>query len=169
MIIKGRRRPKPKKKKRRKTKASVPPWRGYRSNWGPRFHNYTPLTVPRGKLLDEALEVELIAIPRNTQTPRNADTAKHCQYHRKYGHTIEGCQTLKDKIEELVQDGHLCKFVKTSTATPRSPQCDTNYFSKDMERSERRDTRSLDDYRSTARRKQRESPIRRTRLRSESP
>ncbi|XP_068483393.1 uncharacterized protein [Phaseolus vulgaris] len=32
----------------------------YRPNRGPRFHSYTPLVVPRGKILDEALQIELI-------------------------------------------------------------------------------------------------------------
>jgi len=107
----------------------------YWLNRGPRFHNYTPLTVPRGKVLDEALQPELIPAPRQAQTPRNANTAKHCQYHCNCGHTTEGCQALKDKIEELVQAGYLRKFVKTSTAIPRSPQRDTDYFSRDRERS----------------------------------
>ena len=63
----------------------------YRSNRGPRFHNYTPLTVPREKVLDEALQTELIPTLKQTQTSPNADTAKRCQYHRNYGHTTEGC------------------------------------------------------------------------------
>ena len=62
------------------------------------------------------------------------------KYHRNYGHTTEGFQTLKDKIEELIQVGHLHKFVKTSFTASRSPQCDTDYFSKDQERFGRRDT-----------------------------
>jgi len=106
----------------------------YRSNRGPHFHNYTPLKVPRGKILDEALQTELISTLKQTQTPPNADTAKRCQYHRNYGHTTEGCQALRDKIEELVQAGHLCKFVKTTMSAPRSPQRDIDY-SKDKERS----------------------------------
>jgi len=73
----------------------------------PRFNNYTPLTVPRGRALDEALQTELIPTLKRYQTPPNADTAKHCKYHRNFGHTTEGCQALKDKIEELIQAGHL--------------------------------------------------------------
>ena len=62
----------------------------YRSNRGPRFHNYTPLTVPRGKIMDEALQIELIPALKQTQTPSNVDTTKRCQYHRNYRHTTEG-------------------------------------------------------------------------------
>jgi len=83
--------------------------------------------------MDEALQVELIPTLKQAQTPHNVDTTKRCQYHRNYGHMTEGCQALKDKIKELVQVGHLRKFIKTSTIAPRSPQCDTNY-SRDRER-----------------------------------
>jgi len=93
----------------------------YRPSRGPRFHSYTPLTVPRGKVLDETLQTELIPTLRQAQTPRNVDTAKHCQYHYNYGHTTEGCQALKDEIEEPVQASHLHKFIKTSIVVPRSP------------------------------------------------
>jgi len=61
----------------------------YRSNRDPRFHYYTPLTVPRGKVLDEALQAELILAPRQAQTPQYADTTKHCQYHCNYDHTTK--------------------------------------------------------------------------------
>ena len=32
----------------------------FRENRGPRFYSYTPLTVPRGRIIDEALQAELI-------------------------------------------------------------------------------------------------------------
>ena len=134
----------------------------YRSSRGPRFNNYTLLTVPRGKILDEALQTELIPTLKQTQTPPNADTAKRCQYHRNYGHTTEGCQALRDKIEELVQAGHLRKFVKTTMFAPHSPPARHDY-SRDKERSGRRDHHCM------SRRKRSESPVRQTRPQSESP
>jgi len=137
----------------------------YCPNRGPRFHNYTPLVVPRRKILDEAQQTELIPALKQSQTPPNADTGKRCQYHRNYGHTTEGCQALKDKIEELVQAGHLRKFVKTTITTPRSPQRDPD----SRERSGRRDNRTRDDHRRSNIRKRSESPVRRTRPKSESP
>jgi len=126
-------------KERDKNRGIRPPAVGtdrdqYRLNKGPRFYNYTPLTVPRGKTLDEALQTELIPALKQAQTPPNADTTKRCQYHHNYGHTTEGCQTLKDKIEELVQVSHLRKFIRTTAAAPRSPQHDIDYY-KDKERS----------------------------------
>jgi len=46
----------------------------FRENRGPRFLNYTPLTVPRGRILDESLQAELISTLKQSQTPKNADT-----------------------------------------------------------------------------------------------
>ncbi|XP_068475257.1 uncharacterized protein [Phaseolus vulgaris] len=126
----------------------------HRPNRGPRFHNYTPLIVPRGKVLDEALQIELIPALKQSQTPPNADTSKRCQYHRNYGHTTEGCQALKDKIEELVQAGHLRKFVKTTLTVSRSPQRDHD----PRECAGRRDDRTRDNHYLLNRRKRSESP-----------
>jgi len=66
----------------------------------------------RARILEEALNTDLITAPRRVPTPPNANTTKHCWYHRNYGHTTEDCFTLKDKIEELIQAGHLRRFVK---------------------------------------------------------
>ena len=65
----------------------------------PRFIKYTPLNVPRSRLLDEALQADLIPLPRKTTTPPNADITKYYGYNRNHGHTIEECKSLQDKIE----------------------------------------------------------------------
>ncbi|XP_068477362.1 uncharacterized protein [Phaseolus vulgaris] len=133
----------------------------------PRFNSYTPLTGPRGRALDEALQTDLIPILKQYQTPPNADTAKHCQYHRNFGHTTEGCQALKDKIEELIQAGHLRQFVKR-TRNSRSPPRSTDRTSRGVDRSYRNDYKRRTDH-NQASRKRSESPVRRTRARSISP
>jgi len=51
---------------------------GFRENREPRFLSYTPLTVPKGRVLNEALQAELILALKQLHTPRNADTSKHC-------------------------------------------------------------------------------------------
>ena len=40
-------------------------------------------------------------------SPNNADQKKQCRYHQNSKHSTEECQTLKDKIKELIQVGHL--------------------------------------------------------------
>jgi len=49
----------------------------------------------------------LIPPPRKASSPENTDRRKRCRYHKNRGHSTEECQALKDKIEELVQVGHL--------------------------------------------------------------
>jgi len=70
------------------------------------------LTTERGRILDEALNVELIPPPRKVASPNNANRRKECRYHQDSGHSTEECQALKDKIKELIQAGHLRRFVR---------------------------------------------------------
>jgi len=79
----------------------------------PRFTRYAPLTVARSRILNEALQADLIPSPRKTTTPPNADMTKYCCYHRNHGHTTEECKTLQDKIEELVCAGHFRCFIRS--------------------------------------------------------
>jgi len=76
-----------------------------------RFTCYTPLTTDRSRILKEAISVDLLTTLKRTNTPHNAYQTKHCRYYRNFGHTTEDCWALKDKIEELVQAGHLRRFV----------------------------------------------------------
>jgi len=68
--------------------------------------------------LDETLNVELILPPRKVISPNNADQRKQCRYHQNTGHSTEECQALKDKIEELIQAGHLRRFVRNGRDPP---------------------------------------------------
>jgi len=72
-----------------------------------RFAKYTPLNAGRARILEEALSTELIPAPRKFPSPPRADQTKHCRYHRNHDHSTEECIALKDKIEELIQAGHL--------------------------------------------------------------
>ena len=78
----------------------------------PRFTRYAPLTVARSRILDEALQADLLPPPRKTTTPPNADMTKYCQYHHNHSHTTEECKALQDKIEELVRAGHFRRFIR---------------------------------------------------------
>ena len=86
----------------------------------PRFTRYAPLTVARFRILDDALQADLIPPPRKTTTPPNADMTKYCHYHRNHGHTTEDCKALQDKIEELVCAGHFCRFIRRDDHPSRS-------------------------------------------------
>jgi len=88
-----------------------------------RFTRYTPLTTDRSRILEEALSADLLTTLKRTNTPPNADKTKHCRYHRNFGHTTEDCWALKDKIEELVQAGHLHRFVQ-GNQEDRRPRVD---------------------------------------------
>ena len=92
-----------------------------RDNRRPCFSRYTPLNVDRSKILQDALNAKLIPPPRRALSPENADRSKKCPYHKNTGHSTEECQALKDKIEELIQAGHLRRFLRSSRETRRSP------------------------------------------------
>ncbi|XP_020215687.1 uncharacterized protein LOC109799523 [Cajanus cajan] len=87
---------------------------------GPRYSHYTPLNDRRSAVLDQALASEVLAVPKRASTPPRADTTKSCKYHRNRGHSTEGCAALKDKIEELIEQGQLQRLVDR----PRSPRRD---------------------------------------------
>ena len=60
----------------------------------PRFTRYAPLTVARFRILDKALQADLIPPPRKTTTPPNADMTKYYSYHRNHDHTTEDYKAL---------------------------------------------------------------------------
>lgn len=77
-----------------------------------RFTKYTPLNNDRGKIMDEALSVDLLLTPWKVLSLRDVDPSCKCRYHRNIKHTIEECQALKHKIEELIQVDHLRKYME---------------------------------------------------------
>jgi len=104
----------------------------------PYFTRYVPLNVPISRLLEEALQADLIPPPCKTTTPPNVDTTKYCRYHRNHGHTTKDCKALQDKIEELVRAGHFRHFVRREDQSARShhpprpahrrpPPCDSRH------------------------------------------
>lgn len=55
---------------------------------------------------------DLIPTHGKVPLPLNVKSTKHSKYHYNYWHTIDECDALKDKIEELIQEGHLWHFVR---------------------------------------------------------
>ncbi|XP_020225281.1 uncharacterized protein LOC109807167 [Cajanus cajan] len=83
-----------------------------RANRSGRYDFYTPLNAPRVHILEEASNNNLLALPPPGHTPNNADKSKHYRYHRNYGHTTDERCTLRDRIEELIQAGHLGHYIQ---------------------------------------------------------
>ncbi|XP_014519809.1 uncharacterized protein LOC106776854 [Vigna radiata var. radiata] len=98
-------------------------------NLNPKYDRYAHLTAPREKVLERALQSNLIS-QRRKFPPKNVDATQICRFHNSGGHTTEGCQTLKDEIEKLIRAGHLREFVKEDSGrmgysprkTRRSPE-----------------------------------------------
>ncbi|KOM40250.1 hypothetical protein LR48_Vigan04g044800 [Vigna angularis] len=63
---------------------------------GARFEKYTPLNMPRARVLEEALSADLIRLRPSRSSPK-ADGTKHCTYHLNIGHDTEDYTVLKDK------------------------------------------------------------------------
>ncbi|XP_014521801.1 uncharacterized protein LOC106778353 [Vigna radiata var. radiata] len=62
--------------------------------------------------------------PQKRPTPPGAENSKHCLYHQNMGHDTEDCTTLKDRIEELIQVGHLKQYIRAyrhETSPARHP------------------------------------------------
>ncbi|XP_020224265.1 uncharacterized protein LOC109806305 [Cajanus cajan] len=83
-----------------------------KANKGGRYDFYTPLSTTRVHILEEASNNNVLTLPLPGHNPNNADRTKHCRYHRNHDHTTEKCRTLRDRIEELIQAGHLGQYVQ---------------------------------------------------------
>ncbi|XP_020209660.1 uncharacterized protein LOC109794625, partial [Cajanus cajan] len=86
---------------------------------GPRYTTYTPLNASRAKVLEQALASEILVIPKRANTPPRDDKAKTCRFHRNRGNSTEECSALRDKLEDLIKQGHLRSFVSSQDHRPR--------------------------------------------------
>ncbi|XP_020209069.1 uncharacterized protein LOC109794006 [Cajanus cajan] len=103
---------------------------------GPRYSHYTPLNTSRATILEQALALEVLAVPKRASTPPRADTTKSCKFHRNRGHSTEECLALKDKIEDLIKQGQLQRFVDRPSS-PRYSDPQRRHDRPEGERSER--------------------------------
>lgn len=82
-------------------------------NQVPRFYEYTPTTVLVGKIYNENEHLKIFTILPNIRTPVNRhDNSKYCRYCRDVGHTTDECWVLKDKVERLIRQEQLRKYVR---------------------------------------------------------
>ncbi|XP_047152945.1 uncharacterized protein LOC124824555 [Vigna umbellata] len=107
----------------------------------PQYVHYMPLNAPRARVMEEALIADLLTLTQSP-TPKGADGRKHCQYHQNFGYTTEDCTTLKDKLENLIQEGHLRRYVQDKGRSPlggaRRPPKRSNHPQRDDRRSRSR-------------------------------
>ena len=47
---------------------------------------------------------------------------EYCQYHQAHGHATDLCRKLKDKIEMIIREGHLQRYVREDEENDREPQ-----------------------------------------------
>lgn len=73
---------------------------------------YTPLNAKLSTILDNSLHDGSIRRPAPFVGTMGRNSDSCCRYHKTDGHTSNDCWTLKQQIEQLMQRGHLKKFVK---------------------------------------------------------
>ncbi|XP_019432174.1 PREDICTED: uncharacterized protein LOC109339215 [Lupinus angustifolius] len=88
-----------------------------------KYSTYTPLNASRSRILQEVLSTHLVQLPRPRPTkPGPQDRSKYCDYHSMFDHLTNDCTQLWDTIEDLIQAGHLQRFIAGLEQRRRSPQ-----------------------------------------------
>jgi len=110
----------------------------------PRFSRYASLSIPRSRILNEALQTDFIPLPRKTLNPPNTNMTKYYKYQRNNGHTTNECKALQDKIEEFICVGHLRRFVKREGQYNFRPveNCDRTHTRQNDHRHQKNDRRN---------------------------
>ncbi|KAJ1416389.1 hypothetical protein SESBI_17345 [Sesbania bispinosa] len=71
----------------------------------------TSLTVEKGQILRKVFHTKLLQFPPPSRTARGPDKEKWCEFHWASGHNTKECWTLVEQIEELIEQGHLQKYI----------------------------------------------------------
>ncbi|XP_028096701.1 uncharacterized protein LOC114296595 [Camellia sinensis] len=73
---------------------------------------YTELTELINKILLKVQHIPFFKWPPKMTGPPDARRQdKRCEYHKDHGHDTDSCYSLKDHLEELVQDSRLTQYV----------------------------------------------------------
>ncbi|KAL0448744.1 UNVERIFIED_CONTAM: Pro-Pol polyprotein [Sesamum latifolium] len=92
---------------------------------------YTPLTVPITQALMAVEGKGLLPHPKSwKEGPQRSQSDKFCHFHNDYGHTMEECRHLKNKIRRLIQNGYIQEYVCWEKARRTGP-----YQKKEADRS----------------------------------
>ncbi|KAJ1443670.1 hypothetical protein SESBI_00264 [Sesbania bispinosa] len=76
------------------------------------FDTFTPLNTSKARILKEVYQSDLIRLPPQAEGPKGPDMSKWCDYHRAKGHDTKDCWTLTNKIERLIKEGYLGRYVE---------------------------------------------------------
>ena len=77
-----------------------------------RFTNFTPLNAPLDQVLMQIKDEKTLTFPGKLKSdPTKQSRNKYCRFHRDHGHDTTDCYDLKQKIETLIREGKLQKFV----------------------------------------------------------
>ncbi|XP_019431618.1 PREDICTED: uncharacterized protein LOC109338767 [Lupinus angustifolius] len=88
-----------------------------------KYSTYTPLNASRSRILQEVLSTHLVQLPHLRPTKSGPqDRSKYCDYHSMFSHLTNDCTQLRDTIEDLIQAGHLQRFIAGLEQHRRSPQ-----------------------------------------------
>ncbi|XP_019430077.1 PREDICTED: uncharacterized protein LOC109337537 [Lupinus angustifolius] len=88
-----------------------------------KYSTYTPLNASRSQILQEVLSTHLVQLPRPRPTKLGPlNRSKYCDYYSMFGHLTNDCTQLRDTIEDLIQTGHLQRFIAGLEQRRRSPQ-----------------------------------------------
>ncbi|XP_028109323.1 uncharacterized protein LOC114308026 [Camellia sinensis] len=92
---------------------------------------YTEWAEPISMILFKVQHLPFFKWPSKTMGPPNTRIRdKRCEYHKDHGHDTDSCYTLKDHLEELVQDGWLAQHIRKNNLSnvvavlPDSPPLD---------------------------------------------
>ena len=75
----------------------------------------------------------LEARPPPNPLPRNYKANEYCEYHQGYGHKTEACWTLKNRIQDLVDNGSIIPRSKPNISTNPLPNHEVNAIMADQE------------------------------------
>ncbi|XP_020229084.1 uncharacterized protein LOC109810112 [Cajanus cajan] len=72
---------------------------------------FTPLNVPRRKILHDVNSASLFEFPAATDRQLGPFKTDWCEFHRAHGHSTENCFILGRQIERLIKEGRLKELV----------------------------------------------------------
>ena len=107
-----------------------------RRDWPPRescFTQYTFFIASRSHIMDSALAVNILTMPKSVNTPPKANHSKHCRCHCNRGHFMEECSALKEKIGELIKLDHLKNSSTGCSCTGPREETNPNLVGEEVE------------------------------------